>query len=46
MVIMTDEIRKLREWSLVLHQVAKDYPHRTIENIIDNINSRIKELNK
>lgn len=43
---MNDEIRKLNEWLSVLIDIAKDYPHRTIENIIENIQQRTKELEK
>lgn len=31
---------------MALHYIAKEYPGRTIENIIQNIESRIKEQDK
>lgn len=39
---MTNETHRLRAHVSVLKDVAKDYPGRTIENIIANIEARIK----
>ena len=37
---------RLRAQAAVLKEVAKDYPGRTIENIIANIEARIKAMEK
>ena len=39
---MTNETHRLRAQAAVLRDVARDYPGRTIENIIANIEARIK----
>ena len=38
--------RELVEQKEVLERLAKTYPHRTIENIIQNLDARIKEVEK
>ena len=39
---MTNETHRLRAQAAILKDVAKEYPGRTIENIIANIEARIK----
>lgn len=40
---MTDyEYHKLRAWLSVLKDVVKEYRTRTIENVIDNVEARVK----
>ena len=38
--------RELVEQKEVLERLAKTYPHRTIENIIQNLDARIAEYDK
>lgn len=38
--------REIVEQKEVLERLAKTYPHRTIENIIQNLDARIKEVEK
>lgn len=39
---MTDrELMKICDWHRVLKEVREEYPRRTIENIINNIEQRI-----
>ena len=38
--------RELVEQKEVLERLTKTYPHRTIENIIQNLDARIKEVEK
>ena len=40
------ELMRLRAMVSVLHEVQTDYPGRTIENIITQIESRLKEAEK
>lgn len=42
----TAEYIKLQAQTAILKEVAITYPHRTIENIIQNIDARIKEVEK
>lgn len=37
---------ELQEQREVLARLSKTYPHRTIENIIQNLDARIKEAEK
>ena len=39
---MNDKTLRLRAQVAILKDVAREYPGRTIENIISNIESRIK----
>lgn len=39
---MNNETHRLRAQAAILRDVAQDYPCRTIENIIANIEARIK----
>jgi hypothetical protein len=39
---MNNETHRLRAQAAILRDVAQDYPGRTIENIIANIEARIK----
>lgn len=39
---MNNETHRLRAQAAILRDVAQDYPGRTIENIISNIEARIK----
>ena len=39
---MNNETHRLRAQVAILRDVAQDYPGRTIENIIANIEARIK----
>lgn len=39
---MTNETLRLRAQLQILKDVQRDYPHRTIENIISNIEAIIK----
>lgn len=39
---MNNETHRLRAQAAILKDVAQDYPGRTIENIIANIEARIK----
>ena len=41
---MNNTVKQLRTWSGTLKEVAEMYPGRTIENIIANIEARIKVL--
>lgn len=36
------ETYKLRTWAAILPDIIKEYPGRTIENVLDNINARLK----
>lgn len=38
--------REIVEQKEVLERLARIYPHRTIENIIQNLDARIKEVEK
>jgi len=40
---MANEIYKLRTWATILQDIIKEYPGRTIENVLGNIEARIKE---
>jgi len=40
------ELSKLKFYRAILKKVADEYPCRTIENIIQNFDSRINYLNK
>ena len=42
---MKNEIYKLRTWAAILQDIIKEYPGRTIENVICNIEARLKEKN-
>lgn len=42
----TAEYIRLKAQVAVLKEVVETYPHRTIENIIQNIEARIKEVEK
>ena len=39
---MNNDTHRLRAQAAILRDVAQDYPGRTIENIIANIEARIK----
>lgn len=43
---MNNETHRLRAQAAILRDVAQDYPGRTIENIIANIEARIKAQEK
>lgn len=43
---MNNECFKLKAQLTILKHVRKDYPYRTIENIIQNIEAKIECLNK
>ena len=43
---MNNKTLRLRAQVAILKDVAREYPGRTIENIIDNINARIKANEK
>lgn len=43
---MNHNTLRLRAQVAILKDVAREYPGRTIENIIDNINARIKANEK
>lgn len=40
------ELFRIKAQKAVLEEVAKDYPSRTIENIIANMEARIKNYEK
>ena len=42
---MTEEYQKLVEQVVILKEVAKEYPGKTIENIIIQIEARVNESN-
>jgi hypothetical protein len=42
----TAEYIRLKAQVAVLRELAETYPHRTIENIIQNLDARIKEVEK
>ena len=42
---MTEEYQKLVEQVSILKEVAKEYPGKTIENIIIQIEARVNESN-
>ena len=39
---MANKIYKLRTWATILRDIIREYPGRTIENVLDNIEARIK----
>ena len=41
---MMEEEMRIRTWLEKLSEVAKEYPGRTIENIIDNLKARLRVL--
>ena len=41
---INDPTFRLRAQVSILKDVVKDYPHRTIENVIQNIEARIKTI--
>lgn len=40
------ELQKLEFWRDVLHEVVKEYPHRTLENVIQNVEKVIEVKKK
>lgn len=42
----TAEDIRLKAQVAVLREIAETYPHRTIDNIIQNLEARIKEVEK
>lgn len=44
--MMYDKTFRLRVWLSILQEVRKEYAGRTIDNIIQNIEARIKYLDK
>ena len=44
--MMYDKTFRLRVWLSILKEVRKEYAGRTIDNIIQNIDARIKYLDK
>ena len=44
--MLYDKTFRLRVWRAILKEVRKEYSGRTIDNIIQNIEARIKYLDK
>ena len=43
---MNYELNKLKAWLAVLRDVAEEYSGRTLDNIIDNIEARVKDAER
>ena len=43
---MNYQLHKLKAWLAVLKDVAEEYSGRTLDNIIDNIEARVKDAER